>query len=792
MKSFLIAAILSAAWIALLQTDIPTGKGFMPALGQFLHPWQGVWQSVKPTVPDQITDKHLSGNIRILFDERDVPHIYADNLEDALFAQGFLHASNRLFQMEVSARATGGHLSKWLGTRTLAFDKQRREIGIDWMAERKVKGWKKDPAMLSAMESYIHGVNSVISEMSYQDWPIEYKILNQQPNEWSLQESALIGISMSISLCYGEKDLEFTKALQKLTPEQFQFYYPDQNPLESPVISSNGSVSSTSESSPLPVNMKLIENPKGNEDVPLNGSNNWAVHGSRTTNGFPLLANDPHLNLTLPSIWYEMEIHTPQMHVHGVSIPGIPFIIIGFNEDIAWGSTNSGQDVRDWYHITWQDKNKTKYLLDGKEEDVVLRHESIEVRGQYPVNDTVRYTHFGPVSTQPGYEDMAVKWLPFAEAELEDIKYPSMIDVAKNFDLYSLAVAAFPYPSQNKVLATRDGDVAMRVSGLIPIRNPGTGESFQEGNTKANDWKGYIPFEQAPAERNPARGYVSSANQRPSPQDYPYPQLGRMYFEDYRGRATNMYLDSFQKASVADMKTMQQSAYNIQAAELLPALLSGLEGCNSSGSEIASRLSKWNYVFDKDSTSAVYYHIWYNLFRESVYDELDSLGLMYPEAWRIVDIALHNQDSDVFDKLSTTDKKETFAEICCSSFQGMLDSLERIKPDDRKNWGTYKHSAINHIARLPGFGISYIPTSGGQHMLNAMSTSHGPSWRMIVEMSSPPKAWVNYPGGQSGNPASKHYSDMVDGFFKGEYYEIALKKDPGSWKPVHETKLSPR
>src|SRR5690606_35066349 len=149
--------------------------------------------------------------------------------------------------------------------------------------------------------------------------------------------------------------------------------------------------------------------PKPAEDQPLNGSNNWAVHGSRTLNGFPLLANDPHLALTLPSVWYEMEIHTPDLHVHGVSIPGLPFIIIGFNDKIAWGNTNSGQDVQDWYHITWQDDSRTHYMLDGKTEPVIYRNEIIQVRGEHPVHDTVRYTLFGPVSTQPGYENLAVK-----------------------------------------------------------------------------------------------------------------------------------------------------------------------------------------------------------------------------------------------------------------------------------------------------------------------------------------------------------------------------------------------
>lgn len=797
MKKLLLPAVAFAAWIALLGTDLPAGKGFLPAMGRFFNPFQGIWQSVVP--PDHDLQGTFPGGIagetRILFDEREVPHIYAPTLADAMYAQGWLHANYRLFQMELTARATAGRLSEWLGPRTFEFDKRRREMGMEWMAREKVVAWSRHPVIQPLLEAYTDGVNSVTSHTEYRDWPVEYKILHQTPGEWSIEKSALVGLSMSISLCLKENDIDLTRARARLPEGDFAFLFPEHNPDESPVVPNGSDWAFT----PLNLPDALAfepDDPGGRTPLPgernINGSNNWAVSPTRSASGHALLANDPHLNQTLPSIWYEVEIHTPEMHVHGVSIPGIPLVIIGFNPAIAWGTTNSGQDVLDWNKITWQDSLRHRYLLDGSYVDANLRPEIIDIRGRYPVTDSVRYTVFGPVASFGEHRDMAMEWVPMTQALENEVEFLLRIDQAGDVAGYRDAVGHFPYPAQNKVFASRTGDIAISVSGRVPLRNVPQGEYVRQGDTRDAVWSTYIPFDQNPFSINPPRGFVSSANQAPAGPDYPYPLFGRLTFEDWRGRTLNLKLDSLEHATVDDMKRLQQDNYDLQAAELLPLFLRAMQdgGCSKmSASPVGRQLAGWNFECHRDSSAPVAYDLWYRLFESMLYDELDSLGVIRPEEWRTVAITRDHPDHAIFDRVNTPDVREQARDIICASFEQMRDSLHRLDPLARKNWGAYKSTTLQHLARLPGFGIEGLHASGGDHILNAQKQTHGPSWRMIVEMSDPPQAWVNYPGGQSGHPASPHYADFVPSFFEGEYYPVTLRPDPSAWRPVREVKL---
>jgi penicillin amidase len=570
MKKILLPALFFAGWMAFLNTDIPAKGSFLPALGRFMSPFLGVWQNVRPHQSGQHLSAPVERDIRIVFDDRDVPYVYAQSTEDALYAQGYLHASNRLFAMDVTTRSASGRLSELFGTRTLAVDRKQRERGYEQSAMQKVTSWEKFAGNKALMDAYTQGVNDYIHSLTYKDWPFEYKLLSHAPAEWSTLQSALVMTSMAINLCLGEDDLEYSTAMQKLSAEDFQFLYPQHNSKESPIIPSEKKWdfapghSKTSSAEPLKTE---IGSKADTEKKYLNGSNNWAVSGRKTEHGFPILANDPHLNLTLPNIWYEMEIHTKDMHVHGVSLPGLPLIIIGFNNSIAWGSTNSGQDVLDWYSITWQDSTRQKYLLDGQYMEAELRTEKIEVRGQHPVIDTIRYTRWGPVSHLDEHKDMAMKWIGLQKATSNDLDYLLKIDKAKNIADYRSAVASFQYPAQNKVFASVQGDIAISVAGVMPIRPDGLGESVTPGDKSTNDWHGYVPFAQAPFIINPERGYVSSANQAPADTTYPYPLLGRRIFEDYRGRTVNLILDSLKAITPEKIEALQQNNYNLFAAD---------------------------------------------------------------------------------------------------------------------------------------------------------------------------------------------------------------------------------
>lgn len=799
MKRILVPALLFSGWMALLTIDIPAKGSFLPALGRFLSPFQGIWQSVEPSLSSYDFKGQTKSKVRILFDERDVPHIYADYLEDALYAQGYLHAANRLFAMDITARASSGRLSELIGQRTIMIDRKQRERGYEKSAIDKAKIWETPEGDNALMAAYVNGVNAYINTLDYSQWPMEYKVLSHEPIQWSFLQSSLILTSMATALSLGEDDLEYSIAHAKLSAEDYAFLFPDHNPKESPVIPVDKKWDFIPVRVDGNINDALPSHMQGNtEDTrkrDLNGSNNWAVAGSKTAHGFPILANDPHLGLTLPNIWYEMEIHTPEMDVHGVSIPGLPFIVIGFNESIAWGSTNSGQDVLDWYQIKWQDSTRHQYKLDGKFVDATLRPEEIKIRGAKSIIDTIRYTQWGPVTHLDEHKDMAMKWIGHQKTITNDASYLQKINKAHNVEEYRDAVSAFQYPAQNKIFASTQGDIAISVAGKIPIRPDGQGETLTNGDDSKRDWQGYIPFDQAPYVINPTRGFVSSANQAPADTTYPYPLLGKRIFEDYRGRMVNNLLENSKGLTPEDMKAMQQNNYNLFAAEMLPVLLKALDSSRCASEDekaIAQKLSHWNYEYDKDSLSPVYFELWFQEFDTLTWDELDNLGVMRPEEWRIVEIARDFPHHKYFDVLLSKDKKENLYDIACASFKAMLKVYHNLPDEQQKNWGAYKQANIPHLARFPHFGADFLSVSGGKHIINAMNKTHGPSWRMIVELSSPPRAWVNYPGGQSGDPASPHFHDMLDHFFDGKYYEVSLQKDPDAWKPVRQINITPQ
>jgi penicillin G amidase len=796
MKKILLPALLFAGWMALLNTDIPAKGSFLPALGRFMSPFMGVWQNVRPHQSAPDLKAPIKKDIRILFDDRDIPHVYANSTEDALYAQGYLHAANRLFAMDVTTRSASGRLSELFGTKTLAIDRKQRERGYEHSAMQKVTYWESVPANKVLMDAYTQGVNDYIHSLKYKDWPFEYKLLSHAPADWSTMQSALVLTSMAINLCLGENDLEYTTAKEKLSPADFKFLYPEHNSKESPVIPSEKKWDFTAVhpgSMPTDTLKKVKGNKADKEKKDLNGSNNWAVAASKTQHGFPILANDPHLNLTLPNIWYEMEFHTPDMNVHGVSLPGLPLIIIGFNDSIAWGSTNSGQDVLDWYSITWQDSSRHKYLLDDQYVNAELRTEKIDVRGQQPAIDTIRYTKWGPVSHLDAHKDMAMKWIGHQKATSNDLDYLLKIDKAKNIADYRDAVSSFQYPAQNKVFASVQGDIAISVAGVMPIRPDGNGESITPGDKSSNDWQGYIPFDQAPFIINPQRGFVSSANQAPADTTYPYPLLGRRTFEDYRGRMVNIVLDSSKAITPEKVEALQQNNYNLFAAEMLPLMLRALykSDCTPNNTYL-NKLMAWNYQYNKDSPEPILFEMWYDAFEKMTWDELDTLGLLRPEEWRFIEILRDDPMNKYFDIQSTKDTVENAYNVVCAAFVDALSNYLNLPEDQQKSWSVYKHSFIPHLARLPHFGIDYLPTSGGRHIVNAMNKSHGPSWRMVVELSNPPKAWVNYPGGQSGDVASPHFKDFVDPFFAGKYFEVNLQPDPNQWKPTHQINITPK
>ena len=579
---FLFAMLIGVCYI--LSIPIPAGDATLPPVGKFFNPFSGFWNNA------QAVDTHksltidldaVSEPVEVVFDDRDVPHIFAQNIKDALFVQGYLHARDRLFQMDVAVRAASGKLSEILGEKTINLDRIRRQMGIEYASEKSIAAWKEYPNYQN-LDNYTKGVNFFLDNLSPKDYPIEFKLLGHEPGAWSNLKSSLFQKNMALTLCAGHSDIQSTNLLKHFGQETFNELYPEWNSKQSPIIPTSKNwdtvASNLSEAEALSKSLSYYHEPPIPKHIPGIGSNNWAVAASKTKNGNAILANDPHLKLTLPSIWYEVHINTPDLNVYGVSLPGVPGVIIGFNDNIAWGVTNVGHDVLDWYKIKWLDEEQTKYELDGASKEVEYRIETIKVKGAPDIIDTVKYTHWGPVlpdnSPWKNYQGLSMRWLALDAPDRDELN--SFMDLAagQNHDDYQNALKQYILPAQNFVFASVDGDVAIKVNGKLPIKNEQNGRFIKDGSKTANGWKGFIPRDELPADHKPERGFVSSANQHSTAPDYPYYYNGG--FENYRGRIINDLLEEMEDITVDDMMNLHQNSVSYKAKDALPTMITSI------------------------------------------------------------------------------------------------------------------------------------------------------------------------------------------------------------------------
>jgi penicillin amidase len=765
----------------------------LPALGPLLSPHTGFWKQAESVAqPETIVLEleELSEEVVIVLDERLVPHIFAANPVDAAYAQGYIVASHRLWQMDISVRATIGRLAEVLGDNLIERDRLQRRKGLLWAAERAMNSWKKYPEEWAMLEAYTKGANAYINSLSPADYPIEFKLLGYSPEPWTELNSAVFFKSMAETLSSRNRDLAASNTLAWLGEESFDFLFPEWNPRQSPIIPE--SVEWNFEPAVQPSADTLVPDGQIGQMHPYRtfplppefiGSNNWAVGGSKTASGHPMLCNDPHLNLTLPAIWYEVQIHTPEYNAYGVALPGVPGIVIGFNEAIAWGVTNVGQDVMDWYTIDWVDEQKESYRMDGQEMPVEKLVEVIRVRGQSePLLDTVKYTYWGPVvyeDNESEFKDMAMRWI--AHDVPSDTPYGvigafNQLARATSYEDYYAALQGYENPGQNFVFASKTGDIAITVNGKFPIKEKEQGRFIQAGNTRANEWKGYIPYEQLPRVKNPERGFVSSANQHSTTPDYPYYYNGG--FDDFRGRYINRQLDSMKQVTLEDMKNLQLETYSIKAEEALPALLDLIDSTDQSllSRPAVQELMAWNYRFDANQKAPALFQRWLDHAYEASFDEFLTKEaeheVLRPETWRFIDLLENHPDHLIFD-LQQTEERETAGDIAVQALNKALEEPAQI-------WSDYQKGIINHIGRIPAFSAPLDGVGGYADAPNAFKGSNGPSWRMIVELGEEVKGYGVYPGGQSGNPGSPFYQNMVQSWAEGTYHDLQFFKNLAS------------
>ena len=780
----------------------------LPALGPFFNPATGFWQNTGEGARVRQLDFDLANpNARgeIHFDERGVPHIFAESLEGACFLQGYVNAYDRMWQMDVSTRATEGALAQVLGESMVQRDLVQIRRGYRQMARRAIDTLRLHfPEDYRALRAYSDGVNAYLDQLDPKDYPVEYKLLGHEPLRWSPYRTALLMKQMSSGLSGRFQDAEATRTRAELGQPLFDGLFPERFGGDSPVVPDADGSRQTDGAARIDhlgffASPTLLPRTKaspsdssgryhGFNPDPDNGSNNWAVGPSRSNTGVPLLANDPHLQLSFPSVWYEAQLTFPGCNARGVGLAGAPGLMMGFNDYVAWGETNVGHDVTDWYRIRWTDEDRSAYLLDGREQPTAFVYDTLRTRGRPDTVVVTPWTVFGPVpDTEGDYADMAMRWRAQDEPGRDQRPHGSvqtflLLMQARDYGDYVTALRGYVDPAQNFLFAARDGDIAIRPNGFFPLRQPGEGKYIREGDSTKNNWGGVIPFDERPVHYNPARGYVSSANQVTTGPDYPYYYLGS--FDEYRGRYINRVLDRQPTMNQRRMKELQLDDYSLLAEELTPLLLARTDRrhLNTEGLRLLRVLSEWDYHYAGESRGATLFDTWYRRLYELSFDEFaPGSGRLRPELWRWNELLREQPEHPIFD-IDSTELRETAAILTQRAFDELLEELDGALPEP---WAIARDAHIDHLGKVPGFGSPLITTGGARTTPRVVDDNFGASWRMVIELGQEPRGWGALPGGAAGNPGSAYYDNGFEEWEEGRYHELARWRRPqepiGSW-----------
>jgi penicillin amidase len=791
---FIISTLITVALIIALDKR----WGAIPAMGRFLSPQHGFWQNAEPAdhnFNESLAFPNLKGNAKVYMDERLVPHVFADNDEDAYFIQGYLHAKFRLWQMEFQTLAAAGRISEKLGNdpRFLRFDREQRRLGMVYAAENALKEIEKDPITKSYTSAYTAGVNAYINSLADAQLPIEYELLGYKPEAWSNLKVALFLKQMSKTLAGFDKDLEYTNAKSVFSTDEMQQLFPQVYDSLLPIVPKGTAFAAAGITPIKPASADslyfekdtIVKVKEAYKPNPNNGSNNWAVNGTKTASGAPILVNDPHLELSFPSIWYEMQIHTPTMNAYGATFPGTPSIIIGFNENIAFGFTNAQRDVKDYYTIRFKDASKKEYWYNGGWRPTTLRIETFKINGAPDFKDTVAYTHFGPVmydesftNDATGTKALALRWTAH-EPSNEGLMW-FKLNRAKNYADYEEAIKHFSTPGQNMLFASKTGDIALWQQAKFPARWQGQGLYVMPGEDSSYEWQGFIPQAENPHVINPVSGYIQSANQRPVDSAYPYFIPGN--YITARGITIVNKLEGMQRITPKDMMALQSDTYSTTAADIVPLLLKYLDESrlNTKERNYLSVVRSWDYYATAESIAPTIYQTWLDTLENVVWkDEFDRVPepRPWPDEQTLVEALLRDSAFRYIDDINTSDT-ETLNIQVLKAFKTAVSSLAKEEKENGLVWWKHKNPTMYHLLRnsVMPFARQGLKVGGWGNTINAMSHSHGPSWRMIVHLTPEIEAYGVYPGGQSGNPGSRYYDSFVDTWATGQYYRLWIMK----------------
>lgn len=760
---------------------------FLPlAAGKFMDPSRGFWQNAvehSERGEEDIDIEGLEKEAKVYYDRRRVPHILAGSEMDVFLLQGYVTAKDRLWQMEFQVMAAGGRLSEVIDNpRVLENDRKMRRLGMRWAAERSLAVMEEVPETKKMLDAYTKGVNAWISKLSYADFPVEYKLLDYEPEPWTNLKTSLLLKMMAFNLTGRTTDLERGNSYLATDATTFDDYFPDFPDSLDPIIPSGTQYDFDVVEIDTPAMPYRPEKVLNTLDYPQphpnNGSNNWAVSGSKTRSGYPILANDPHLGLSFPSIWYEIQLSAPGLNVYGASLPGAPLVIIGFNDDVAWGVTNASRDVLDWYSIEFKDATRQEYKYNGAWKKSEIRVEAIKQKNGETLMDTVIYTHHGPVMYDKNFGgeskplNLAVRWAAHEPSNESMCFYK--LNRAKNHADYRASLKHFYCPGQNMVFASQDGDIAITQQGNFPAKWPGQGEFIMDGSNPLHEWQAWIPMDQNPHIKNPERGFVSSANQIAGDSSYPYNLSGR--YEEYRNRRINDWLEEREGLTPDDICLLQNDRYNLMAAEnfaMLDDLLRKNE-LSETEKKLFGELAAWDFMNNADLRAPSIWEAWTDALYENVWASWNGeKPQMRPDPYQTAELLRRvvKGDSTVKNPFGN------LSQLATKSFKEGVSDLQTWSEENggkEWTWAAYNNVSVIHLLRQPAFSRNEIPVGGNHNIVNAAFGRHGPSWRMVVELGPEIKAWGIYPGGQSGNPGSYWYDNTIKDWANGRYYPLIM------------------
>ena len=720
-----------------------------------------------PKIKGKIRLPGLEEEVRVVMDDWGVPHIFAQNEKDLYFVSGYIQAQERMWQMELTRRAGFGRLSEIFGKVALERDKFMRNMGFEVAALNDFESLSLQ--MRELIVSYSNGVNAWMDSRKL-NWPIEFLILRFRPEPWTPLDSLVVKEVMALMLCPDyQSEAVRGKLVESLGAEKALQILEEgipPPPSESVMISGVDML-------PIP---------------PFQGSNNWVVSGSRTESGKPLLANDPHLQITLPPIWFEMHINCPGLNAVGVSLPGVPFIVVGHNSSIAWGITNSAADVQDLY-MEKLDASGNMYL-DGEEwKPLYKKKQEIKIKGRRkPEEIEIRWTERGPIITPVVIESqtpLSLSWTIYEGGRTMEAFY--LLNRARNWEEFSEALALFDVPSQNFVYADTEGNIGYYLSGRIPIRSAQAAVFPFPGWKEEGQWRGFIDEDKKPHLFNPEEGYIITANNKIIPDGFPY-YVSFDWDFPFRADRVEELLRQQEKHSIESFKIIQNDVYTKKGEALLP-VFEDLEETDGNAGEALRLLKNWDLRMSSGKAPALY-EAFMNIFHAEVFkDELgDDFGAFDPTFRRknagILRV-LSDPNASWYDNAETS-PVENREDIVKVSLEKAHDALKkRYGPQDEWDWMRF-HSirfrhALGDVPLFRFFNRGPYPLDGHAYTIRAsfpaFSTSSGSSYRQIIDLSDFKNSICVLTSGQSGCFLSRFYDDQIPLWLKGQYHPMLFSPD---------------